>query len=108
MFYNDFRRFGRPHDSYLMGQRRELGRTHQAVAGALLIAMLVVPVVNTSRAAAAPNVAASPTTKSTPTKKVKSPLPVMNVTDVKTGKSVALAATFNGTKPMLVWFWAPH
>ena len=43
-----------------------------------------------------------------PAKVAKSPLPVMNVTEVTTGKTVALATTFDGTKPMLVWFWAPH
>ena len=40
--------------------------------------------------------------------KAANPLPVMNVTDVKTGKSVALASFVNGTRPVLVWFWAPH
>ena len=41
-------------------------------------------------------------------KKSSNPLPVMNVTDVKTGKDVALAASLDGKKPLLVWFWAPH
>jgi hypothetical protein len=36
------------------------------------------------------------------------PLPVMNVTDVKTGQPVALASFLDGSKPLLVWFWAPH
>ncbi len=41
-------------------------------------------------------------------KKSVNPLPVMKVTDVKTGKDVALAASLDGKKPLLVWFWAPH
>ncbi len=58
--------------------------------------------------APAAGAATATTRKSAVAKVVKSPLPVMNVTDVKTGKQVALASTFDGTKPMLVWFWAPH
>lgn len=36
------------------------------------------------------------------------PLPAMSVTDVRTGKAVALQTTLSGKKPLLVWFWAPH
>ncbi len=39
--------------------------------------------------------------------KTANPLPVMNVTDVKTGKPFALASALDGKKPLLVWFWAP-
>ena len=49
-----------------------------------------------------------PAVRSAPSKKSVNPLPVMNVTDVKTGKDVALAASLDGKKPLLVWFWAPH
>ena len=62
--------------------------------------------------AAAPSLSATTaTTKPVPKAagaKAANPLPVMNVTDVKTGKSVALASFVNGTRPVLVWFWAPH
>lgn len=66
--------------------------------------MLVVTVLHVDPAAAA----SATSKKAAAAKKVTSPLPVMNVTDVTTGKPVPLAATFDGTKPMLVWFWAPH
>jgi hypothetical protein len=36
------------------------------------------------------------------------PLPSMSVTDVRTGKSVALRSALSGKKPLLVWFWAPY
>ena len=51
------------------------------------------PIVNAGAAGAA----TATTTKSAAAKVVKSPLPVMSVTDVKTGKQVALASTFDGT-----------
>lgn len=50
----------------------------------------------------------SPAVPSAASKKSINPLPVMNVTDVKTGKDVALAASLDGKKPLLVWFWAPN
>jgi hypothetical protein len=35
-------------------------------------------------------------------------LPAMDVTDVRTGKPVALRSVVDGKLPVLVWFWAPH
>jgi hypothetical protein len=50
------------------------------------------------------------TTTTVPAKKAattKSALPVLNVTDVKTGKPFALATVADGKLPTLLWFWAP-
>ena len=87
-----------------MLRRPPIGRTRRNVTVAVALVALLSPIVNSGAAGAA----TSATKKSAGAKTVKSPLPVMNVTDVKTGKQVALASTFDGTKPMLVWFWAPH
>jgi hypothetical protein len=81
--------------------------TRRLTRAVLLTGALLAPIV-----AAGPVSAATNTTKAAVSKpavkKVTSPLPVMNVTDIRTGKAVPLASTFNGTKPVLVWFWAPH
>lgn len=86
----------------------------------LALAVAMTGVLLTSFAAASPALAATGTTKAPvkssakqsvakpAIKKVTNPLPVMNVTDIKTGKPVPLASTFNGSKSVLVWFWAPH
>ncbi|HEX5616733.1 MAG TPA: hypothetical protein VFZ83_16405 [Acidimicrobiia bacterium] len=37
-----------------------------------------------------------------------SPLPVVDVLDVATGETVALAERLPADRPLLVWFWAPH
>lgn len=34
--------------------------------------------------------------------------PAVTVTDIKTGKPFKLASLSKGTKPTLIWFWAPH
>ncbi len=87
-----------------VSRRLPLRRSCRTAAGFAALAMLVLPVLHMDSAAAA-----SATSKqAAAAKKVTSPLPVMNVTDVTTGKPVPLAATFDGTKPMLVWFWSPH
>ena len=58
--------------------------------------------------AGAPAGAATATTKvAAQPGKVRNPLPVMNVTDVRTAKPYALASALDGKKPLLVWFWAP-
>ena len=77
-------------------------KVRNMVAAALIT--LLAPVARLDAAGAT----AATTKKATAPKAIQSPLPVMNVTDVKTGKQVALASTFDGTKPMLIWFWAPH
>ena len=38
----------------------------------------------------------------------QSALPAVEVTDVGSGRPVALQSLLPGTKPLLVWFWAPH
>lgn len=37
-----------------------------------------------------------------------SPLPAVDVLDVANGETVALADQLPATRPLLVWFWAPH
>ena len=57
----------------------------------------------------APAGAATATTKvSAQAAKTRNPLPVLNVTDVRSAKPYALASAFDGKKPLLVWFWAPN
>lgn len=57
----------------------------------------------------APAGAATATTKvAAKTGKTRNPLPVLNVTDVRSAKPYALASAFDGKKPLLVWFWAPN
>ncbi len=56
------------------------------------------------------SVAQAATSTTVPAKKAattKSALPVLNVTDVKTGKPFALATVADGKLPTLLWFWAP-
>ncbi len=81
--------------------RRRAARRGMVLA---TLAVMFAPIVHVDAAGAV----SATTRKVAAAKKVKSPLPVMNVTDVKTGKQVALAPLFDGTKPMLVWFYAPH
>lgn len=87
-----------------------LGRAARGATVAVALVALISPIVHVEVAGAvtATTTQTSPAKKTAAAKKVASPLPAMNVTDVKTGKTVALATTFDGTKPMLVWFWAPH
>lgn len=40
--------------------------------------------------------------------KPANPLPAVSVTDIRTGRAVALQSAMTGKKPLLVWFWAPH
>ena len=87
-----------------MSRRIVHGGAARAAALVTALAAMLLPIVHVDVAAAA----TATSKKAAGAKKVTSPLPVMNVTDVKTGKQVALASTFDGTKPMLVWFWAPH
>ena len=57
----------------------------------------------------APAGAATATTKvAVQTGKTRNPLPVLNVTDVRSAKPYALASALDGKKPLLVWFWAPR
>lgn len=37
-----------------------------------------------------------------------SPLPAVDVVDVSSGDTVALASLLPADKPTLVWMWAPH
>jgi len=37
-----------------------------------------------------------------------SPLPAVDVVDVTSGETVALASLLPADKPTLVWMWAPH
>lgn len=37
-----------------------------------------------------------------------SPLPAVDVRDVASGETVALAELLPADRPLLVWFWAPH
>ncbi len=55
-------------------------------------------------AAGNPQAVTRTTTKPVPA----NPLPSISVTDVRTGKSVALRSALSGKKPLLVWFWAPY
>lgn len=98
-----------PEGSTMNRERPRKRALRPATIVALLVA-LTVPAVSVDAASAASATTRKATTakKVATEKKIKSPLPVMNVTDVKTGRQVALASTFDGTKPMLVWFWAPH
>lgn len=50
----------------------------------------------------------TPTTKPSTKSVVKNALPVMNVTEVKSGKPFPLASVVDNKKPVLVWMWAPH
>jgi hypothetical protein len=87
-----------------------------SVSAALLLsacgnATTTVPASTVSESAApaaptapAPTVESPAASASSPT----NPLPVMDVTDIKTGQPVALASFLDGKKPLLVWFWAPH
>lgn len=86
------------------GRNRTAGGVARRATVAAAVLALIAPIAHADRSAAA----TVTTKKAAATKVVKSPLPVMNVTDVKTGRQVALASTFDGKKPMLVWFWAPH
>jgi hypothetical protein len=92
----------RPEASVL--RHLSIGRAVRTATVSIALVALMSPNIHAGAAGAA----TATTKKSAPAKVVKSPLPVMSVTDVKTGKQVALASTFDGTKPMLVWFWAPH
>lgn len=85
-------------------RQRRLRRVARSTTVAAALVGMISPIMHADVAGAA----TATTKRSATAKAVKSPLPVMNVTDVKTGKQVALASTFDGTKPMLVWFWAPH
>ena len=93
-----------------MNHRRLRGRAARGATVAALLVALISPILNveTAGATTAATKKSAPAKKTAAAKKVTSPLPAMTVTDVKTGKPVALATTFDGTKPMLVWFWAPH
>ncbi len=81
-----------------------IGRALRSATVAVALVGMISPIMHADAAGAA----TATTKRSATSKVVKSPLPVMNVTDVKTGRQVALASTFDGTKPMVVWFWAPH
>ena len=96
-------------------------RAREVIVGAAMIAVLLgfvapAPVSAATRAKdAKTQTAQTPQAKQTPQVKQKAqikqtanPLPVMNVTDVKSGTPFALASAFTGAKPMLVWFWAPN
>ena len=87
-------------------RKRHPARRRAGAAVLVMAAMLTAAQSATAAATKAPTTTkvAKPTT--TPT--LKNPLPVMNVTDVATGKSVPLASYIDGKKPTLVWFWAPH
>ena len=87
-------------------RKRHPARRRAGAAVLVMAAMLTAAQSATAAATKAPTTTkvAKPTT--TPT--LKNPLPVMNVTDVATGKSVPLATYIDGKKPTLVWFWAPH
>lgn len=37
-----------------------------------------------------------------------SPLPAVDVVNIATGETVALAGLLPADKPVLVWMWAPH
>jgi hypothetical protein len=50
----------------------------------------------------------APTTKPSTKSVAKNALPVMNVTEVKSGKPFPLASVVDKKKPVLVWMWAPH
>ena len=93
----------------------ELHPASQALAKRALAAVLVMVIAAGTVIAQGANAAAAtgsapkrPSSTSATSKKSSNPLPVMKVTDVKTGKDVALAASLDGKKPLLVWFWAPH
>ena len=87
-------------------RKRHPARRRAGAAVLVMAAMLTAAQSATAAATKAPTTTkvAKPTT--TPT--LKNPLPVLNVTDVATGKSVPLATYIDGKKPTLVWFWAPH
>ena len=76
---------------------------HHMVRVACIGLALLAPLVVSSVAEAAPYTAPAKAA----VKKTANPLPVMNVTDVKTGKEFPLASALDGKKPLLVWFWAP-
>jgi hypothetical protein len=90
--------------------KRRQRRRRRVAAGALVAVvgagvLNVFSGVNSRVAAASPRArAVQAAAKATPT----NPLPAMSVTDVRTGKPVALRSALSGRKPLLVWFWAPH
>jgi hypothetical protein len=88
--------------------RRSTGRLIATAAVATTLAMSLAM----SFSGASPAGAAATTTvpkKQAPPNAApaKNALPVLNVTDVKTGKPFPLASVVNGTLPTLIWFWAP-
>ena len=78
-------------------------RTRHMIRVACVGLVMLGPLVTSAVAGAAPFNAPA---KATATK-TTNPLPVLSVTDVKTGKAFPLASAFDGKKPLLVWFWAP-
>ena len=97
------------------GRRRAL---REVIVGAAMIAALLgfvatTPVsaatkANDAKTQAAQAKQAAQGKQNAQAKQTANPLPVMNVTDVKSGTPFALASAFTGAKPMLVWFWAPN
>ena len=87
-------------------------RAREVIVGAAMIAALLGSVATTPVSAATKandaKTQAAQAKQTAQSKQTANPLPVMNVTDVKTGKGFALASAFTGAKPMLVWFWAPN
>lgn len=78
-------------------------RTRHMIRVACVGLALLGPFMTSAVAGAAPFKAPA---KATATK-TTNPLPVLSVTDVKTGKAFPLATAFDGKRPLLVWFWAP-
>ena len=102
----------------LHGSGRRARKTREVLVGAAMVAALLGFVATTPVSAATKAKDAKTQTaqaqqtargkQSGQGKQTANPLPVMTVTDVKTGTPFALASAFTGAKPMLVWFWAPN
>jgi hypothetical protein len=90
-----------------------LANTGKKKRGLATIALIVAPLTfagpSTLSAHAATSTTApakAPAPKASPVATTNA-LPVMNVTDVNTGKPFPLASVVNGKQPTLIWFWAP-
>ena len=76
-------------------------------SGLVLVAALALAACGGAPGSGSPQAGSEPGAAATGAESA-SPLPVIDVTDVKTGEPVALASLLPADKPVLVWMWAPH
>jgi len=66
------------------------------------------PATVASTATPSPQATASARTSKPAAPSRPSPLPSVDVSDLRTGDTIALASLGTTRKPLLVWFWAPY